>query len=263
MHQNTDLDASLPDIDVDLPSQDEQRTSGPRNSGRTATVESGRAESRVIPPEVLLPTDFDAKMKDAVNYKICSVCQEIDLLSGFEVNKSRRCSRCRRKGEQKFTKENNMIPDEVPPALKNLTFLEEMLISKQLAHMYIARLKTGGQFSYKNHVIAFPQDVNTLTSQLPRRVSDSGILVVRKAGLDNTHRDYRVRRKAIYDALIWLKANNPHYHDIVINQQNLPALPEDGLPTNLPTEVLQDQPTCPVPEDAAAAQGEKGEEDEA
>ena len=29
------------------------------------------------------------------------------------------CCRCRRKGDQKFTKENNMIPDEVPPALQN------------------------------------------------------------------------------------------------------------------------------------------------
>ena len=48
--------------------------------------------------------------------------------------------------ENKFSAENAMIPDEIPLELQNLTFLEEMLISKQISRMHIARLRWGGQF---------------------------------------------------------------------------------------------------------------------
>ena len=56
-----------------------------------------------------------------------------------------------------------MIPDDVPPALKDLTFLEEMLICKVLPNMYIRRLSSGDQYGYEHHAIAFPQQLETFT----------------------------------------------------------------------------------------------------
>ena len=191
--------------------------------------------------DVLLNNQFSRLMKEAVEIKICNTCMEIDLLSGNTVKRNNICSRCSRRGmEKKFSAENGMIPDEVPLVLKNLTFLEEMLISKQISHMHIARLRSGGQFGYKNHVISFPQDLTNLTIELPRRINDTGILVVRKQGINNTHRDYRVRRQTVLDALTWLQQNNPCYHDIRINHGNLAVLPENGIPMDLPTETLAD-----------------------
>ena len=209
-------------------------------SNETSMAIDMQSNDNVSIPSTQLSNDFANLIKETANYNVCSVCHEIDILSSFKIDpRSLICSRCsRQRSFKKFSAENGMIPDQVPPELKDLSFLEEMLISKQLAHMYISRLRTGGQFGYRNHVVAFPQDVNTFTRELPRRVTDAGILIVRKPGLQNTHRDYVVRRDAVMNALIWLKQNNPYYTDIVISDENLASLPIHAVPSDLPTEVL-------------------------
>ena len=82
-----------------------------------------------------------------------------------------------------------MIPDEVPPELRELTFLEEMLISRVLPNIYVCRLRSGGQYGYSNHAIAFPQELQTIATELPRSPSETGVLMIRKRGNNNTHRD--------------------------------------------------------------------------
>ena len=192
-------------------------------------------------PDAALRNKFSNILKHFIDFKVCTRCQEIDILSGFPIKKKGQnkdlCRRCA-PNNKKFSQENGMIPDDIPAELMNLTFLEEMLISKICPHMCIARLRSGGQFGYKNHVIAFPQDLNTLTRVLPRRLNDTGILIVRKEGLDNTHRDYRVRRDVVHNALIWLQQNNPYYNDIEISPNNLSELPTDGVPQAIPTQLL-------------------------
>ena len=47
---------------------------------------------------------------------------------------------------------------------------------------------------------------------------------------ENTHRDCRVRRKRVLDAILWLKDNNTYYKDITINHA---ALQQFSTPVQL------------------------------
>ena len=75
--------------------------------------------------------------------------------------------------------------------------------------MSISRLRSGEKYSYRNQVIAFSQAINTFTNDLPQRLTDAGILGVKKPGIENPHRDFVVRRDNVLDASTWLKENNP------------------------------------------------------
>ena len=50
-----------------------------------------------------------------------------------------------------------------------------------------------------------------------------------------THRDCRVRRQKVLEAITWLKDDNPFYADIQIDYEALHRLPIDGIPSELPT----------------------------
>ena len=72
-------------------------------------------------------------------------------------------------------------------------------------------------------------------------------MIVRKQGIENTHRDYRVRREFVLSALRWLQANNPYYADIIISEENVMSLPTDGVPSSLPT-LISDDPSSDLSE---------------
>lgn len=44
------------------------------------------------------------------------------------------------------------------------------------------------------------------------------------------HSTFRVRWIIVWDALLWLKQNNPYYADIEISTSHLEELPEDNIP---------------------------------
>ena len=52
--------------------------------------------------------------------------------------------------------------------------------------------------------------------------------MVRRQSGEGTHKDLLVRRQRIFDALNWLRANNPFYSDIRIYTDNLNSLPDNG-----------------------------------
>ena len=103
-----------------------------------------------------------------------------------------------------------MDPGVVPECLQKLSQIEEMLIARTCPIMCIYR-KHGGQRGYKGHVINFPQDIQGFLNKLPCSVSDFPVLVVRRHGAENTHKDFNVRRDHVLAALQWLKLNNPCY----------------------------------------------------
>ena len=107
-----------------------------------------------------------------------------------------------------------------------------MLISAVMPLMSIYRLPNG-QYGYRGHVINLPQDITTLATSLPRLSKDLDILLVRKEGGENTHRDFRVRRSVVLHALQWLKQHNKYYHSIRIDFEALSQLPVDGDLTGL------------------------------
>ena len=107
-----------------------------------------------------------------------------------------------------------------------------MLISAVMPLMSIYRLPHG-QYGYKGHVINLPQDITSFATSLPRNPKDLDVLIVRKNGSENTHRDFRVRRSVVLRALLWLKHLNKYYRNVMINKDELSQLPVDGDLSNL------------------------------
>ena len=118
-----------------------------------------------------------------------------------------------------------MIPSSVPPQLEGLTQVEEMLIARALPIMRVYR-KPGGQQGYSGHCINLPQNVAELAHSLPRYPKYLSVK-------DNNFKDVTVRRQNVADALQWLINNNPHYKDIIVNQDSLNSLPLHGVPQDL------------------------------
>ncbi|KAF7301990.1 ATP-dependent DNA helicase [Mycena indigotica] len=44
---------------------------------------------------------------------------------------------------------------------------------------------------------------------------------------------FRVRRQRVFEALMWLKENNPLYSEVIISQERLKQLPENGVPEEI------------------------------
>ena len=108
-----------------------------------------------------------------------------------------------------------------------------MLVSAIMPIMSIYRLPLG-QYGYTGHVINLPQDVISFSHHLPRLPSELDILVVRKEN-EQSHRDFRVRRAVVQEALEWLLQNNKYYraNQVHLNEDVLQQLPENGDITEL------------------------------
>ena len=75
--------------------------------------------------------------------------------------------------------------------------------------MSIYRLPLG-QYGYTGHVINPPQDVVTFARSLPRLPRNVDVLIVRKDS-EQYHRDFRVRRSVVQEALRYLIEENKYY----------------------------------------------------
>ena len=140
------------------------------------------------------------------------------------------CDRCKRdkKPVKSLSSANGVDPGSVPDQLKGLlTQAEEMLITKVCPVMRIYRLK-GGQRGYGGHVVNLAKNIGDFVNSLPRPAWELPIIVVRRQGGEGIHKDLLVRQQRVFDALNWLRANNPFYGDISINTGNFNSLPENG-----------------------------------
>jgi len=124
-----------------------------------------------------------------------------------------------------------------------------MLIAKVLPIMCIYRLPHG-QFGYGGHILNLPQDVRLFINSLPRSLTSLDVIIVRKEGAAQSHKDFRVRRSVVLTALQWLIRHNKYYSDVTINNDTLEQLPIDSDLTNLITvSVCSDQIKVPVQQD--------------
>ena len=131
-----------------------------------------------------------------------------------------------------------------------------MLISAVMPIMSIYRLPHG-QYGYSGHVINLPQDVVSFSSTLPRLPSELDVMIVRKEGANQSHRDFRVRRVVVHQALQWLLSHNLYYraNHVHIDQNALAQLPEDGNLSNV-TSITIESPAASVPPDATTENGD-------
>ena len=134
----------------------------------------------------------------------------------------------------------------VPPRLKAVTMVEEMLIARCRAKQCIVKLQDHrtdislptSQRGFKGHVIIYPQKVEELSNVLPPPVDDVvhpicvmfiGSNLPSQSWLKDKAYPLVVRREVVRENLLWLKTHNPLYRDIVIDEERLQALPTDGL----------------------------------
>ena len=68
---------------------------------------------------------------------------------------------------------------------------------------------------------------------MPSHVADLPVVVVRRHGADDTHRDFTVRRQKVLEAVWWLKTNNPYFKSIEIDREANQIFPENGIPEEL------------------------------
>ena len=67
------------------------------------------------------------------------------------------------------------------------------------------------------------------------------MIIVKVKGRENTFKNVRVRKQNVHNTLVWLINNNPHYSLVLlINQDALNSLPENGVPPDLMTVETDD-----------------------
>lgn len=71
-----------------------------------------------------------------------------------------------------------MVPDAVPPPLKNLRLPEKQLIA--LAHPIakVIRLKGGAQYGYRGHILNVARDATTFATSLPWKVNSDDVPII-------------------------------------------------------------------------------------
>ncbi len=164
---------------------------------------------------------------------IINQMRKIDF-NDFEVgSKVLMCQRC----ADTFTRRkiptmiymNKMEMDEIPECIAKLTEVELRLISQVKLFMKIYHLCKGrGQQAIKGSCLHFPQSVDQIIEQLPLSPDRSDIVIVNETNqAGQLLNEFQVRGKEIYEALQYLKQNNPLYANIDIG-----ALPEEDLQIN-------------------------------
>ena len=141
---------------------------------------------------------------------------------------------------------NLNVLGSVPPDMKNMTMVEEMLVARCRAKCCIVKLQDhrtnvslpSSQRGIKGNIIVYPQRIGELTNVLPAPVDDVvhpicvmfvGSSLPSRSWLKDKAYPLVVRREVVRQNLIWLKAHNPLYKDVEINEARLQALPVDGL----------------------------------
>ena len=114
-----------------------------------------------------------------------------------------------------------------------------MLISPVMPIMSVYQLPLG-QYGYSGHVINLPQDVASFVRSLPRMPSQLDVVVVRREGAAGSHKDFKVRRSRVLQALQWLMEKNQYFRGISLDRAALAQLPENGELPGLSAVTLPD-----------------------
>ena len=131
---------------------------------------------------------------------------------------------------------------EQPEELKDLTWLEEMLIAR--AHMVgrVVRLeerRASSYFALKGHTIFLPQDTTSLLHLLPMPLSSLPDLVtvvwVGQKHPDHSQlkRQFTVRTSKVWNALVWLCRFHEDYRNVTIDEERLKSWNETEVASDL------------------------------
>jgi hypothetical protein len=150
--------------------------------------------------EAALLKNFNKKI-DTISFNSCNVCVE----EGFKSDK------------------------HIPLCLKGLTDMEDMLIVCVKSYMQVWWIK-GQQLSYQDHIVNFRQDIMEVVKHLPCLPDSTDDIVIRKENIDLSHHiDFVVRWQKVKDTLEYKIGHDPNYADLIMDNDVLWQLPENGL----------------------------------
>ena len=146
----------------------------------------------------------------------------------------------------RFALANLNVIGDVPPELKGLTLVEEMLVARCRAKMCVVKLQDHRddielptvQRGIKGHIIVFPQHPETISNIMPPTTGDvvtpicilfCGSTPPTSKWLKENARPLVVRREAVLRALRWLCAHNHLYADVTIDANRISMLPEEDI----------------------------------
>ncbi|CAF1486450.1 unnamed protein product [Adineta ricciae] len=142
----------------------------------------------------------------------------------------------------KFSPANKVWLGDIPEELKNLTILEQRLISLYRYNSCIVKLQSSfhsmetAQSALRGNCISFPQNVVNIAESLPLTLDELceslkiifiGTQLPEKIRVKSI---LTVRKKNVLNALQWLRQNNPLYRNIIVNSSNMNQLPDDDIP---------------------------------
>ena len=113
---------------------------------------------------------------------------------------------------------NHLDPGTIPTELAKLNLIEISCISRVKPYMKIMKMNNVfGQASFKGNVVHFAQAIEEVYEQLPLRLIDSDNIIVteRRENILNV-KQFTVRPKLLFEALVWLKNNNHLYNNVEI-----------------------------------------------
>ena len=147
----------------------------------------------------------------------CDTCKEkIPGMTARATPTGTECVRCRRDKNcpKAYSCNNNMHPGPVP---------QELLVTITGNYYIIA-------YAEAFVILHAGTDTEWVAQSLPRLPSNLDVLIIRKEGANNTHRDFQVRRQVVHRALQWLVTHNQYYRSmgITIDYTALDQLPQEG-----------------------------------
>ncbi|KAH9052892.1 hypothetical protein EDB83DRAFT_2225763 [Lactarius deliciosus] len=175
------------------------------------------------------------------------------------IHSAKVCSNCashiHRKKTPPLSLANGMWVGTVPGELSILTLPERILIGRHFPAAYIIKLypkKQGAsswcpknlQSGLRGNISTYRLNTNDIASMTDAQLmpptssilaATIGVTFVGPKNLpEKTMPGFlRVNRARVHTALVWLKANNPLYRDIVICLDRLECLPANGIPLEI------------------------------
>src|SRR6266545_2634941 len=134
---------------------------------------------------------------------------------------------------------NNLWLGKVPDQLKNLTFVEKILIAR-VKHTCAFVKVASGMCKMKANIVAFESPIPKIYNILPFPRDDlNEMLAILFTGPckptkeDFARTPFLVRRNAVINALEWLKLNHKDYANIEISHENAMQYDEDIPPVSV------------------------------
>ena len=204
---------------------------------------AGRMEHNTVPTDPHLP--FQSGPLAGVLVDPAGVHENEDGLLSLSL-----CPPCdsalSRKKLPRFALANLNVIGDVPPELKDLTVVEEMLVARCRAKMCVVKLQDHRddvelptvQRGMKGHIIVFPQHPERISGIMPPTVGDvttpiciifCGSTPPTSEWLKKNARPLVVRRETVLKALQWLCTHNHLYKDVTIDADRISALPEEDV----------------------------------